>query len=310
MFGFRKLSGIIAALPALAIATDVSFSENPGRTDISIGGSPFSRLYYGADWPQPFLHPLRAANGVPITRGYPVEKIEGESQDHIWHHGLWFAHGDINGVDFWRDKGPEVTGRIVATGAPRAEGDQVTGEFDLVAPGGKRIGSMEQSFRFAARGETRIVDARITVRATEEGPLKFGDTEEGAFAIRFRDEFREDRGAAITNSIGLSGTKEVWGKRAAWVDYTATVEGRLVGATIFDHPANPRHPSFWHARGYGLCAANPFGERDFMKDKTRDGSYTIPAGARAVFRYRVAIHMGPLSREAATQMASEFEQEK
>jgi hypothetical protein len=310
IFGFRSIVGLVCTLPLLAADLKVSFARHPGRIEISLGGQPFSNLYYGPEWPQPFLHPLRAASGAAITRGYPVEKIAGESQDHIWHHGLWYAHGDLNGVDFWRDKGPETTGRILPDGEPKTARDTVTGQFRLVAPGGKVLGSMEQSFRFRADGDLRIVDARITVRASKDAPLKFGDTEEGALGIRFRDEFREDRGAAITNSDGLAGTKLVWGKRAAWVDYTTTVAGQALGATLFDHPANPKHPAYWHARNYGLCAANPFGERDFLKDKTRDGSLTVPAGASVVFRYRVAIHSGALALDAAARLASSFAKEK
>ncbi len=305
-FGFRSGAFLVCLLPVLAADPRVSFSRHPGRIEVSIGRQPFTNLYYGPDWPQPFLHPLRSAAGVTITRGYPVDKIEGESQDHVWHHGLWYAHGDINGVDFWRDKGPDTTGRIVAGGEPMTNRDTVTGHFRLVAPGGKVLGSIEQAFRFRAGGDTRIVDIRITVRATNDAPLKFGDTEEGTLGIRFRDEFREDRGAAIANSSGLTGAKQVWGKRAAWVDYTTSVDGQKLGATIFDHPDNPKYPTFWHARGYGLCAANPFGEHDFLRDKTRDGSLAVPASGSIVFRYRVAIHDGGLTPEAAARLASDF----
>ncbi|HPT28762.1 MAG TPA: PmoA family protein [Bryobacteraceae bacterium] len=305
-FGFRIIVVLVCVFPTLAADPRVTFSRHIGSIEVSIGGQPFSNFYYGPDWPQPFLHPLRSADGTAITRGYPIDKIAGESQDHIWHHGLWYAHGDINGIDFWRDKGPGITGRIVADGEPKTNRDTVTGQFRLVSPGGGVIGSIEQSFRFRADGDTRIVDVRITIRATHGVPMKFGDTEEGALGIRFRDEFREDRGAAITNSSGLTGTKQVWGKRAAWVDYTTTVDGKKLGVTIFDHPANPKYPTFWHARGYGLCAANPFGEHDFLKDKTRDGSLGVPAGKSIVFHYRVAIHAGELNPEAIARMASEF----
>ncbi len=310
IFVFRNFVLLLCTIRLLAASEAVSFVRHPGRIEISLAGRPFSNLYYGPDWPQPFLHPLRAASGLAITRGYPLEKIEGESQDHIWHHGLWYAHGDLNGVDFWRDKGPQTTGRIVIDGQPKTSRDTVSGRFRLAAPGGKVLGAMEQSFRFRAEGELRIVDIRITVHAPRDAPLKFGDTEEGALGIRFRDEFREDRGAVITNSEGLQGTKQVWGKRAAWVDYTTAVGGERAGAILFDHPANPKYPAFWHARNYGLCAANPFGEHDFMKDKTRDGSFTVPAGATVVFRYRVAIHPGALPAGLAARLAAEFAKEK
>lgn len=241
-FAFRNILCLLAALPLLAASDAVTFVRHAGRIEVTIAGRPFSSLYYGPEWPQPFLHPLRSASGVAVTRGYPVEKIEGESQDHIWHHGLWYAHGDVNGVDFWRDKGPQTTGRIVIEGEPRTARDTVSARFRLVAPGGKVEGTMQQAFRFRAEGDLRIVDVRITVHAPKDAPMKFGDTEEGALGIRFRDEFREDRGTVITNSEGLQGTKQVWGKRAAWVDYTTAIGSERLGAVMFDHPANPKFP--------------------------------------------------------------------
>jgi len=288
----------------------VIFHSRPGKIEVAIDGQPFSNLYYGPEWPQPFLHPLRAASGVAVTRGYPVEKIAGESQDHAFHHGLWFAHADINGTDFWRDKGPEATARMVPKSPPRTGRDTLWGEFELVTPEKKTIGSIEQRFRFASRGADRFVDVRVTIRADQGAALKLGDTEEAGLALRLRDEFREDRGAVLSNSDGLVGTKNIWGKRAQWVDYSTVVGGVKVGVTILDHPGNPKYPTYWHARGYGLCAANPFGETSFLKDKTRDGSLTAPAGGRLVFRYRVVIHPGGVEPAEAARWAADFAKEK
>ncbi len=302
-------STLLCLMLAGALAqAQVSFKAGPGKIEVAIDGQPFSNLYYGPEWPQPFLHPLRAASGVAVTRGYPVEKIAGESQDHTSHHGLWYAHGDINGVDFWRDKGPEVTGRIVPRSTPQASGDTVRGEFDLVTPEKKIIGSMEQVFRFAARGPDRVVDVRVTIRADQGTALRLGDTEEAGLAMRLRDEFREDRGAVLSNSDGLTGTKNIWGRRAKWVDYSAAVGSEKIGVTILDHPANPKYPTYWHARGYGLCAANPFGETSFLK--TRDGSLTVPAGGRLTFRYRVVIHPGGVDPAEVARWAADFAKEK
>jgi predicted dehydrogenase len=199
-------------------------------------------------------------------------------------------------VDFWRDKGPEVTGRIVPVEEPKAFKDTVSGRFQLVAPGNRALGFIEQSFRFQAKGRLRLVDVHIRIEAGRGVPLKLGDTEEGALGLRLRDEFREDRGAVLVNSDGLTGSKNIWGKRARWVDYSTAIGGEKAGVTILDHPANPKHPTYWHARNYGLCAANPFGEHDFLKDKTRDGSVTVPAGQSLMFHYRLVIHPGMLER--------------
>jgi hypothetical protein len=283
----------------------VKFRETPGRIEIAIDGKPFSNLHYGPEWAKPFLHALRSVTGVVVTRGYPVEQIEGENKDHKWHHGLWYAHGDVNGVDFWRDLGPRKTGRMVVTAKPKTAGNRLTLDAELVAPSQKVLGTVREAFRFARKGSSHVVDVHVSVRADRGIALKMGDTEEGAFGLRLADEFREERGVAMNNSAGDTGRK-IWGKRAKWVDYSTTIKGQKLGVLVMDHPSNPKHPTYWHARPYSLCSANPFGERDFEKDKTRDGSVTIPAGGKLEFRYRVIIHPGSLDEIAPERYFNEF----
>jgi hypothetical protein len=61
---------------------------------------------------------------------------------------------------------------------------------------------------------------------------------------------------------------------------------------VFDSPSSFRHPTTWHARAYGLFAANPFGAREFTGDPSKDGSWSVPEGKSVTFRYRVLIHEG------------------
>ena len=96
----------------------------------------------------------------------------------------------------------------------------------------------------------------------------------------------------MVNSEGAVGEKAVWGKRADWVDDYGNVAGEDVGIAIFDNPKNLRHPTYWHARHYGLLAANPFGLKEFLHDRHQDGSYVIAAGGSLTLRYRVFIHHG------------------
>jgi len=49
---------------------------------------------------------------------------------------------------------------------------------------------------------------------------------------------------------------------------TAQWPGKTVGIAVFDHPSNPRHPTTWHVRDYGLFAANPLG-CTILKRKTK-----------------------------------------
>jgi hypothetical protein len=103
---------------------------------------------------------------------------------------------------------------------------------------------------------------------------------------------KEDRGGRIVNSRGAVGEKEAWGKPAEWVDYSGKVEADTVGVAILDHPQSFRHPTHWHVRGYGLFAANPFGYRDFYRDKSKDGSFQLEKGKSMELRYRVYFHHG------------------
>jgi hypothetical protein len=86
----------------------------------------------------------------------------------------------------------------------------------------------------------------------------------------------------------------LWGKPSNWCDYSGTIGNEKLGVAILDHPANPKHPVRWHARAYGLFAANPFGLAAFTGDKTQDGSVSLEPSKSLRFRYRIIIHEGGL----------------
>jgi len=290
----------------------VELRQRGNQIDVLIGGKPFTTYYFGPESPKAYLHPLRSAQGTIVTRGFPMGKdIPGESTDHPHHRALYFAHGDISGVDFWGEaefdeKAPvQLQGQqYSAENLPKGrtvfrkleemkagpESGTLRALFDLVGPDGKAIGSETQAYIFRGDDATRIIDCAFTITA-DHGPLKLGDTKEGTFAIRVVKPLQEPP-ARMLNSEGKVGETNIWGKRANWVDYSGTVQGEKLGIAIFDNPNNVKHPTYWHARGYGLFAVNPFGEHDFYNDPKRDGSVTIPAGQSLTLRYRVLIHHG------------------
>jgi hypothetical protein len=224
----------------------------------------------------------------------------------VWHRGLFFDHGDINGVDFWRELGADKTGKLVVKSAPNWQKNVLSVEADMMTPQGKKMGSVREEYRFSKEGEAYLIDARMSFRADAGVELKIGDTEEAAFGVRLREEFREDRGAVLMNSDGLTGTKKIWGKQAKWVDYTATVDSRKVGLAIFDHPSNPGAPTYWHARGYALNSANAFGVRDFTGDKTKNGGISVPAGKALTFHYLVVMHDGDAESAGIAKLYESF----
>ncbi len=312
---FLIIVGLLLMPVARGAALPVELERTGDRIDVLIGGKLFGAYYFGPEVPKPYFYPLRSAEGTIVTRGYPmVKNLPGEDRDHPHHRAMYFAHGNINGIDFWGEealnKGAQTArGRFYASEelphgrtvfrkleGVRAGPDSgaIRADFDLVGPDGKTIASETQAYTFRGDDSTRTIDCEFTTRADHGVPVKFVDTKEGTFAIRVVKALDSPPGHMV-NSKGGAGEEQIWGKRAEWVDYYGKVDEEEAGIAIFDHPSNPKHPTYWHARGYGLFAVNPFGEHDYYNDKNRDGSITIPVGGSLTLRYRVLVHHGDVN---------------
>jgi hypothetical protein len=226
-----------------------------------------------------------------------MERFPGETDDHPHQRGMFFSHGEVNGYNFWAtEPGADAatSGRMALKGDPElkdgAKSGSIRAVFDGLDPRGKPVMTETRTLIFHSDPRLRIIDYEIKVAPRVR--LTFADTKEGTFGIRLATSMTEDKGGRMMNAEGAETEKNVWGKRSAWVDYYGPVDGEIVGLAIFDNPANPRCPTYWHARSYGLLAANIFGVRDFTGDRTRDGGMTIQPGQSLDFRYRVVIHPG------------------
>ena len=300
---------LFAALALIVLAGQVRFT--PDKIDVDIDGKPFTTFYFGTDVGKPFLAPLRSASGKIVTRHFPMEKVAGESNDHPHHRGLWFSYDDVNGIKFWENdpsyKNPKI-GHIIVTKAGWKEGRpsgtlMVTMEWR--DPSGTALLVEDRSMVFHSDPTLRIIDFDIKLTAAGQ-PVTFGDTKEGAFAIRLADALAEKKGAGkMVNASGQSGMANVWGKRSPWVDYSGEVEGEKLGVAIFDHPSNQRHPTYWHARDYGLFALDPFGRKAF--DKTAEESHwTVDAGQSVRFQWRVVIHPGDAASAKVGELFQQY----
>ena len=276
---------------------------------VEIKGKPFTAFFIGPETNKPYLHPLRSASGKVVTRAYPMEDIAGEPHDHPHHRGLWFSHGDVNGFDFWgNEKRGGKFGRIVLVKidslSSGKESGTIDATFDWRDPSGATLLAEARRMVFYGQPKTRTIDFDITLTARQK--VVFGDTKEGTFALRLAPSLEEEHGGHILDSLGRQGEKQVWGKRADWVDYSGVVAGEPLGIAIFDHPANPRHPAWWHVRAYGLFAANIFGLHDFENDKSKDGSLTLEPDGTLRFRYRVLIHPGDMHSAQITRLYADY----
>jgi hypothetical protein len=279
-------------------ATGVNIAEREGKLVIEIGGKPFAEYLY-QNVSRPYLYPVLGPEGQPMTRHWPMENAPGEEHDHPHHRSLWYAHGDINGQDFWSET--EKAGKTVhqkfALIQSGSEAGTIRSLNKLVGHDGAVVCTDERTFRFYNRSpDQRLFDFEITIRATE-GPITFGDTKEGTMAIRLAESMRlkgPKNAPGLGHIINSEGVKDddTWGKRAKWCDYYGPVDGKTAGVAIFDHPDNPRYPTWWHVRDYGLFAANPFGLHDFEKKPAGTGNLTVPQGSSITFRYRFYLHNG------------------
>ena len=286
------------------------------HVSITIAGKPFSDFYIGPNYQKPFLAPLRTASGLIVTRKWPMEQAESDSHDHPHHKGLFIGYGDLSGVNFW-----EVEAASVPSGNnPKIKGKVALAHLDDVTSG-KKSGSVAATFVWRApdkgdmleekrvitfydEPDVRTIDVDLTFTAKQN--LKFADTKEGFFALRLADALTEKNGGVMTNSEGAQTEKNVWGKRAEWVDYDGTLDSQKVGIVIFDNPHNLNHPPRWHSRGYGLFAVNPFGVKDFDPQSSEAGGHAVSAGDSLRFRYRVVIHPGDVPKKKIADWYSDY----
>jgi hypothetical protein len=299
-----KAAFLLTVVAWLPLAAQVTLSQSPGKVSVEIDGKPFTEFF--TDTGKPYLHPLRAASGTIVTRLFPMETAEGEVKDHPHHQGLWFAHGDVNGLDYWSIGGgvnAAKQGRIAPAQEPELQSGEKSGTVDAALlwqdHAGHTLLTEHRVMVFHSETKQRTIDFDIRLTAVQK--VKFGDTKEGMFAMRLAPWLEEPRRGApaspprtgrMVNADEKQTESNVWGSRAPWVDYAGAFQGEKLGVAIFDHPLNPRYPTYWHARAYGLFAANIFGLHDFLKEATQDGSMTLGPGATLRLRYRVVIHPG------------------
>ena len=276
-------------------AGGVKIDDHDKRLRVEINGKLFTE-YNFQDVPRPFFYPVIGPTGVPIIRHHPMKDINpDEAKDHVHHKSLWFTHGEVNGQDFWgegRNSGKVVHDKFIEVSSGSKVG-VIKSKNKWVAKSGAVVCTDTRTHRFYSRDEGQAMDLEITIHASE-GKVVLGDTKEGSMAIRLAPTMRLKGKVGKGHIINSEGDTDgsTWGKRAKWCDYYGPVEGDTVGVAIFDHPDNPKHPTWWHVRDYGLFAANPFGQHDFERKEEGIGDITIGAGESLTFKYRFYFHKG------------------
>ena len=295
--------------------------EKDQRVDVLVNGDLFTAYWWPDSVYKPVLFPILSAAGTTITRGFPIKPREGERRDHLHQVGNWLNYGNVNGYDFWGNgsegKRNVNGGQIKHLGIVKlsegiGEGSMVTAA-SWIDPEGKEILAEKTEFHFFAKESIRMIDRIVTLTATG-GDVIFKDTKEGSFGIRVARQLEMPSNEDVTlsdahgnpttvraltnegvtgnyrSSEGATG-EAVWGTRAKWMDLYGNIGNEKISLVICDHPQNLSYPTYWHARGYGLFAANPFGFKDFSKGK-EELNFSLPSGKSLTLRYRIILCSG------------------
>jgi Methane oxygenase PmoA len=312
-------------------------NEGQRRVDVLIDGQPFTAYVWPERLAKPVLYPLRTAKGTVVTRGFPLDPRSGERVDHPHHAGLWFNYGNVNGFDFWNNSEAIKSQDVPKMGSIRHRAITLTknghdqGELEIDADwiGGKQQLILKEHTRFVFRGgpNFRSIDRITTLQAVGERVV-FNDDKEGVLGVRvtraleapsdkpevFTDASGRPTTVAKLDNVGVNGvylTSEgkrgdaTWGTRGRWCNLSGAVGNEPVTITIFDNPANPGFPTYWHARGYGLFAANPLGQKIFSNGK-QELNFSLAPNQSVTFRYRVLISSEILSSEKSESGYQDF----
>ena len=264
----------------------------------TIDGKPFTTYQYGPGFPdKPAFYPVIAPNGARVNRDYPmVEKVPGESADHPHHTSMWFTYDEVNGTNFWN---PQPTGRKIEQREVKTDARGLVAVLEWKDKDGKVVLEETKRVQFGGGADVSWMDHDITLRAPNVA-VSMGDTKEGAFGIRLNDTLKEAGGTGkYINAEGLETSKNVWGKTSPWVAIRGKVKeaagDKDVTVAIYAHPSGLNSPPYWHARDYGLFAANPFGRKAYdPKEETRITTLGVNQSLRV--RFRLAVYSGQVDK--------------
>ena len=335
-FGLLAAGSLLAASTLAAPPTkgvQVVPDEANRRVDIDIDGKPFTSYIWPATIKKPVLYPLIDADGVTLTRNFPPKP--GERIDHPHHVGLWFNYARVNNFDFWNNSeaikpensskmGTIVFDKILSSSSGPKRGELTT-LSTWIDGNGHPILDETTRFVFATGHGARVIDRTATLKALDR--VVFEDEKDGMLGLRVASwlesptagggVFTDSNGNATKvataspdatgeylTSEGIKGDA-VWSTRGRWCALTGHKDGHTVTIAIFDLPGNPGYPTTWHARGYGLFAANPLGISVF-NPKEKPFNFTLEKGQSATFRYRIAIYAHAATPEELNHEADAF----
>lgn len=284
--------------PAAKPVPRVQVTPQPyDQASVQLDGVEFTRYHFGPALKRSFLFPLIGPSGRSVTRmGHPRDP-----NGHSHHNSVWIAHNDVNGVDFWGDKGQ---GRIAHVKVLKYDdtdrGATIAVLNHWLDGGGKKLLEEQRTMEFEPAGDGEwILRLDLEFKAAGE-PVQFGKSPFGPVGVRMAKTIGvHDGGGTIRNSEGGVDEKGVHWKRARWVDYSGPITAdRFEGITLIDHPENPGHPNFFHVRDDGWMGTSP----------SYESPVAITAEKPLRLRYVLWVHAGVPTLEKLAQRAQQLTQ--
>lgn len=333
------IAGCFFSLQLNAQTKKVHFVETvkERKVDVLVDGRPFTSFIYPENLEKPILYPLQTASGLVVTRGFPLNNRGNERTDHPHHVGLWFNYESVNGLDFWNnsynipaDKKSKY-GWIRKVKVTGLKDGNTKGDLSYTANWEKQDQTVllkeSTSFVFSGTADSRTID-RTTTLTAQKDTVYFKDVKDGMLGIRVTKELElpSDKELSYLDNNGIetkvsaakhgangdyltsAGKKgnDAWGTRGNWCVLSGVKDHQSVSIAFIDHPKNPGYPTYWHARDYGLFAANPLGQAIFSNGKERL-NLTLKPGESLTFRYRIIVTSGKKqTAEKLDQEALEF----
>ena len=277
-------------------ANALSLAKKKDKIDVVSQGKVLTSFRYADELTKPILYPVCTSSGVKITRGFPYEKIKGESTDHPHHTGIFFSYDQVNDEGFWNNAKTPPQIKITDVSTELLAGGQavINAVMDWTAKNGKVLVKENRQMTFEVNDWGYSIDFDIDLTANEQR-IVFGDNKEGMFAVRLADWFKKNGGSGkYFDSEGRKGAGAIWGHRAKWVAFQGPKDGKTVGIAIMNHPTSVNYPTFWHVRDYGLFSANPLGQVVFEKAagaaNPKPLNLTLEAGQKAYFKFKVLVY--------------------
>jgi hypothetical protein len=282
---------VIEDLASAAAQPDFHWQQTPTSLSLVNHGRVVWQHVHDARVGKPYLR-FGLLDGTELTRPCPIPDGYPKA-DHPWHRALWWSWKAINGVNFWEEnqRGTEPVKVEVTTKGDGSARIDMTIAYHL-----PEQAPVATEHRLITVGEpdasgSYFIDWQATFAPADDNEVVFNQNSYTGLALRLAAEFSVETAAGqpawtFRDSEGRTNSND---KTARWVAYQGTAtNGQPAGVAIFDHPENPRYPTWWQTRDHYPYMNPSLACREAV---------TLSPGQSLALRYRILVYQGEKTPE-------------